>query len=104
MRGFLFLLMRHSSRACDYNKGQLASWARDLELEKLEIFLGWEYTSGGSLVYDNDKKRYAYGVVMNTTARVEGQTKNFADIDILLTGYFADALKDQQHLLNANDK
>lgn len=87
-----------------YNKGKLKEWAQALNQDSLEIYFGIGLHTGSSLIYETFGKRYAYGVVMNTASRVEGQTKNFTDLDILLTQNFYDYLVKQQKNLAENDK
>jgi hypothetical protein len=66
----------------------------DLQREDITFGFGLALHSGGSIIcrYSDIHRDFMYGVVLNTTARLESFTKTFADCNLLLSGHFKDVL------------
>jgi hypothetical protein len=88
-----------------YNAGELDLWSKETN-EKLKLDFGIGLHTGGSLVYEdeNSGKRYAFGIVLNTAARLESFTKNYSNLSLLFTGNFKNHLTGQRGLFRDNDK
>lgn len=89
----------------EYNEGLLAEWSEELNVE-LSLDFGMGLHSGGSMVYhdENINRNFAYGIVINSAARVEAFSKHFKGLNILFTKYFLQILEDQFELLDEASK
>ncbi len=88
-----------------YNSSKLDLWSKETR-ETLRLDFGIGLHTGGSLVYEDEitGKRYAFGVVLNTAARLESFTKNYRDLSLLFTGNFKNFLGHQRPIFDENNR
>lgn len=88
-----------------YNAGPLQEWSNEIN-RPLKLDFGMGLHTGGSLIYEDgeSKKKYAFGIVLNTASRVESYTKNYIDLSLLFTGNFKSCLQQQHEHLKKGDQ
>lgn len=88
--GIKELLIKSTSKYNRFIKEELLQ-------QDIKFGFGIALHSGGSIVchVPEINRNFIYGVVVNTTARLESFTKIFTKCNFLLTGHFKEALKSQ---------
>ena len=83
-------------KLAEYNDKKLSKWSQEINAT-LSLDFGIGLHSGGSLVYNDMQRNFAFGIVLNTAARVESYTKNFTTLPLLLTKNFVNFLESHLH-------
>jgi len=92
-------------RIKEYYTGYLKLWAKEYHKE-LSIGFGIGMHTGESVIVEEKATniKFGYGIVLNTAARTESSTKNFANANLLFTDYFKKRLEEQLPLLQSPQK